>query len=308
MCRRVVGPAARSSIRDAFVRGYFPRYGTVALDPYYMAVFRQMVRQCNLSHLFIDPDLPPGDTVQGSIRQPHQRIRPQDSPRAMPQSPPPSDQYDALATAVRQRRDYLCLSQRSIYAAGGPSPATLNKIENPSGDDPASARTLEKLDSVLQWEPGTSRRVLAGEITVEDATQQSRSTVPEAHDSTSDPLSPWSFILTLSQDTINYILDTYNLPDVPPSLHARGEKLVQQLSDHYTTMLLETYGGPNRTTPPLIQATIGGSLTADEPPSDSAEHERWLYRRWLIGMPVNDPQAERRFRRHWARRTEQPPE
>jgi hypothetical protein len=212
--------------------------------------------------------------------------------------------WNALADAVRHRRQELSLSRRAVYSAGGPSLATLAKIENPTADTaPPTPISLGRLDSGLRWPAGTAQAVLSGRLPPDDAAAKATSEFPDPDNPADDPLSPWSFILTLSQEVINYILDTYERPGTTPELHQRGESLVTDISDHYTTLLLEVYGGPDQETPPLLQAVIAGSLSAPEPPVGTAEHERWLYRRWLVGMPV-DNQSSRRFAQHWKRRSE----
>lgn len=64
-----------------------------------------------------------------------------------------------LALAVRARRDELDLTQMQVAALGGPSNATLTKVEDEEGTEGISRATLRKLDAALKWEPGSARRV-----------------------------------------------------------------------------------------------------------------------------------------------------
>jgi hypothetical protein len=70
--------------------------------------------------------------------------------------------WDQLARAVRQRRTELGLSQAAVAARGGPSDFVISRIEN--NDEPRPrADTLRKLDTGLDWDPGTSRQLVFGE-------------------------------------------------------------------------------------------------------------------------------------------------
>lgn len=66
----------------------------------------------------------------------------------------------SLAHYVRLRRTELDVTQMEIWEAGGPSNSTLTAIEN--GRPPVPSRsTLQKLDKVLGWVPGSARRTIA---------------------------------------------------------------------------------------------------------------------------------------------------
>lgn len=72
-----------------------------------------------------------------------------------------SADLERLAAAVLARREELDLTQKAVYADGGPSDTTLSKIE--AGTHPVSPSTLRKLDKGLQWERGSARRIFKGE-------------------------------------------------------------------------------------------------------------------------------------------------
>jgi hypothetical protein len=66
-----------------------------------------------------------------------------------------------LADHVKARRDEKDWSQLDVYNRGGPSNSTLTAIE--AARPPAPSRsTIRKLDIALDWEPGSTRDVLAG--------------------------------------------------------------------------------------------------------------------------------------------------
>lgn len=73
------------------------------------------------------------------------------------------DALERLAEAVGRRRAELGLTYASVAAAGGPSPATMRRIEHPTASTAMPrARSLGRLDAALRWERGSAAGVLAG--------------------------------------------------------------------------------------------------------------------------------------------------
>ena len=66
-----------------------------------------------------------------------------------------------FATTVRETMSRLGLTQADVAARGGPSDTTLRKILE-GLDVGVSIATLKKLDSALEWEPGSAARALEG--------------------------------------------------------------------------------------------------------------------------------------------------
>lgn len=66
-----------------------------------------------------------------------------------------------LGRAVRDRRTELGMTQDDVGRAGGPSDVTVRGIENVTARK-VYATTLGKLDTALQWEPGTAAAHLHG--------------------------------------------------------------------------------------------------------------------------------------------------
>lgn len=82
------------------------------------------------------------------------------------------EQWEALAEAVRRRRDSLRLRQSDLEALGGPGPGTVRNIEQAARKTYAS-RTFAQLERALSWPNGTADRILAGTATgTEVATPQ----------------------------------------------------------------------------------------------------------------------------------------
>lgn len=73
----------------------------------------------------------------------------------------PRDAVTRLATAVKDRRAHLGLTQIQVWKAGGPSAPTLTAIEGAT-QSVISTVTLTKLDTGLGWAPGTAVRILSG--------------------------------------------------------------------------------------------------------------------------------------------------
>lgn len=72
-----------------------------------------------------------------------------------------SDNWEALAEAVKRRREELRLTQGDIQERGGPSTAKLREIENRRTEalSPSKRRDLER---ALRWTPGSIDVILAG--------------------------------------------------------------------------------------------------------------------------------------------------
>jgi transcriptional regulator with XRE-family HTH domain len=67
----------------------------------------------------------------------------------------------ALANYVRARRVALNLNQGDLASRGGPGVVTVGKIERGEIAKP-EVSTLRRLDTALQWEPGSAAAVLDG--------------------------------------------------------------------------------------------------------------------------------------------------
>lgn len=71
--------------------------------------------------------------------------------------------WDALAYAVRARRERLGLTQKNVNQRGGPSEATMNKLEQ-ARDTPFKPMTLSRVDKALGWKDGTAHGIVTGDI------------------------------------------------------------------------------------------------------------------------------------------------
>jgi hypothetical protein len=71
--------------------------------------------------------------------------------------------WDALAYAVRARRERLGFTQKNVNQRGGPSEATMNKLEQ-ARDTPFKPNTLAKVDKALGWKDGTAHGIVTGDI------------------------------------------------------------------------------------------------------------------------------------------------
>lgn len=72
---------------------------------------------------------------------------------------PGSLDWARLGRAIVAQRNRLGLSQEDISAAGGPSHATLRRIER-GEPGPYQSRTLERLEAVLEWKVGVIDAIL----------------------------------------------------------------------------------------------------------------------------------------------------
>lgn len=69
--------------------------------------------------------------------------------------------WQTLAVAVQRRRARLGITQEEVASLGGPSSATVRKIEA-AGDSSYRAKTLFELDDALGWRKGTSQELVEG--------------------------------------------------------------------------------------------------------------------------------------------------
>jgi hypothetical protein len=72
----------------------------------------------------------------------------------------PMDGRKALAKAFGAYVDDRGLTQTDVAARGGPSTTSQTKIRKTT--KPVSPQTLQKIDKVTGWPPGTSARIIAG--------------------------------------------------------------------------------------------------------------------------------------------------
>jgi hypothetical protein len=216
------------------------------------------------------------------------------------------DRWHTFARAISGRREALALTQREVYAAGGPSPTTLVRWETgEEPENPPRAKSLARLDASLRWPNGTSRKLLDGDLIAEDAIQlppRSGSGSPLGGDgdptSLESALDPTRVITDLSGRILRYLMASTSIDGIDPSLAEEGEELAELVSEYYITLLLERYGGPDRELPDTIGSVVIPALTAPEPAQGSPEHQRWSYRRWLAGVSFPNDSA-RDFQQYW---------
>ena len=72
-----------------------------------------------------------------------------------------ADGWQRLGRCVRERRNELGLTQAEVYAAGGPSPATLYLLESGQRDS-YRPRLLRGLERAMGWQAHSITVVLAG--------------------------------------------------------------------------------------------------------------------------------------------------
>lgn len=214
------------------------------------------------------------------------------------------DRWGTFARVLSKRRESLDLTQREVYAAGGPSPTTQVRWE--SGEVPSSQprpRILMKLDAALRWPAGTAKKVLDGELAAEEAIH-----LPQGPDRVTDPgsleaaLDPSRLVTELAARILRYIMATRSMPTIAPELAEEGDALTEQVSEHYATLLLERHGGPDQQIPDEIANLLFPTLTSPEPARGTPEHHRWAYRRWLAGVSFPDEHASD-FQAYWDSRT-----
>ncbi|MGP9725278.1 helix-turn-helix domain-containing protein [Corynebacterium sp. AOP40-9SA-29] len=213
-----------------------------------------------------------------------------------------SDRRSTFARVLTARRNALGLTQRDVYAAGGPTPATLIRWERGADSDvpPPRPTALERLDGPLRWDPGTALKLYKGEINAEETLY--RTPVPDDSSSESAIFQALDLSYIVMNQTgliIQYISATLGIEGIDPALKERGSELKEEVLELYTTLMLHHFGGPGQTLPNNIGPLLTPALDAEEPPKGTPEHHRWAYRRWLAGEPFGSDGEEEVFRKYW---------
>ena len=86
-----------------------------------------------------------------------------------------TNDYAALGTALRARRERRRMTRAQVAAAGGPSPATIQRIESGEIKTGLAPATKQDLEQALELEDGWIDRFLAG------ATREPEPAVLESH-------------------------------------------------------------------------------------------------------------------------------
>ena len=75
----------------------------------------------------------------------------------------PAPRLDLLAAAIKKRRDVLNMTQGAVERAGGPTEATVSRLERGEGRAPRT-RTRRELEYALRFQDWLVDRILAGDI------------------------------------------------------------------------------------------------------------------------------------------------
>ncbi|WP_306363934.1 hypothetical protein [Nocardia sp. CC227C] len=223
------------------------------------------------------------------------------------------DLQQRFGRIVADRREELGLSRPDVRGAGGPSVATMARVENPgAGTAAPSPATLRLLDIGLRWTEGSAARALHGG----DPTRRGEQ-APDAGGRDRCPgreRDPLNFrLVELDIDVVDALIaaadrcfqlcDRADLP-APAQEAARAVKdqlgvAVGRLAAAQATEVLERAGGPGNEVPRNIERLIGALLAAP-PTATGIERENQQYRRWLAGNATDlDPVLAESFVRRW---------
>ncbi|ATL65108.1 helix-turn-helix domain-containing protein [Nocardia terpenica] len=222
---------------------------------------------------------------------------------------------ERFGAIVAGRREELGLSRPDVRAAGGPSVATMARLENPhAGTAPPSPATLRLLDAGLRWADGSAARALSGGDPLargEHVPGKDAVDLPSAPSRERDPLS--FRVVELDIDVVGALIaaadrcfqfcDRTDLPTAAQeAAHAVKEQLavaVGRLAAAQATEVLERAGGPGIEIPPHIERLLG-ALLVTPPTAIGIERDNQQYRRWLAGSATDlDPALTDAFARRW---------
>ncbi|MFE1595037.1 multiprotein-bridging factor 1 family protein [Nocardia sp. NPDC058705] len=215
---------------------------------------------------------------------------------------------------VAERRGELGLSRKEVGAAGGPSVATLARVEHPGdGTAPPSPKTLKLLDIGLRWAPGSARLALHGGDPAAVAEPSPTSSSGEIE---SDPLA--FRLVEVDIDVVDSLVGAADLffqlcdrTDLPEAAQQAAQMVKEQLgiavgrlAAAQATEVLERAGGPGRELPKGIERLLGALLAAP-PVTTGGDCEDQQYRRWLAAKAIDlDPAGVDRFTRRWRSKLE----
>lgn len=201
---------------------------------------------------------------------------------------------------IKARRDALGLTQRDIYAKGGPSPSTLIRWEHGHNhSSPARKKALSNLDHALDWAPGTAHALYNGNISAQEALHNSSSSHHSAtRQQDYDPLDPAHLIEEYGQRLITFVNNLILSDMLPDDMKAEARQLHSQLVRADILHLLQTRQQDQleeRFAPLNFANTVLILSAANKPQPGSTEYERWSYITWRTGGWV-PPKDAARFR------------
>ncbi|WP_328813496.1 XRE family transcriptional regulator [Rhodococcus sp. NBC_00297] len=194
------------------------------------------------------------------------------------------DGYGRLAEYAWKRRTQLGLSRPQVRERGGPSVPTLKDIEEGSGRT-VSAGTLGKLDTGLEWQPGSAADVLrGGEPRSKSSTDVDAVLGP---DTVVVSVRVVLDLLSISRELDAMARDRQDLAGLS-ALSRRMGVALRPIYGEYVTRLFEENRRRNGSLSP-IYAMFGQLLDEPSESTDEVEREERLYRRWLAGRDVDVP-------------------
>lgn len=200
------------------------------------------------------------------------------------------DRLSRFGERVAARRRDLNLRLTHVPDLGGPSATRMTSIEHGTGPEPKPS-TLDKLDSVLRWEPGSALRVLHGGEPVELSQPQPQSSLNFTDGAFSIPNDEVATILSTMRRLDSQLRKASNTIMANPEFHTAYREhsaAVSNIIGRWVTDLLERNADPGRPLPPLLELSLGPYL--DTEPDDETgliDWEEQMYRRWLAGRVSN---------------------
>ncbi|NLE82412.1 MAG: helix-turn-helix domain-containing protein [Rhodococcus sp.] len=205
-----------------------------------------------------------------------------------------------LGDYVLSRRRGLGMTRDAVRAAGGPSDTRLASIEEGTGPAPTPS-TLRKLDTALQWTPGSAATVQRGGTPTELVSSSEPATFTGV-----------SQVAVAADELANLIGATDRLEAEMRSQHRTAEVdgalanlrvAVSALAGRWATDLLERNAGAAGYVSPVIELAMGHLLDAPVDGTPEPERTERQYRRWLAQRDVTLTGEQReQFEKRLARR------
>lgn len=167
----------------------------------------------------------------------------------------PSDQaWQFLARLVRERREYIGLSQEELVQYGGPGKSTVGKFEN-ARQRSYPARTQQQMEKALGWERGSIRTLLE---------------LAEKHDE--------AMLEAIAADYIEEVLPDLTLGDIAEvpvrrASQLRDDELLAELTYRMKRYAADAETPPTRESSNIVALRPDPSFEGHEPPLDAAADE-----------------------------------
>ena len=184
----------------------------------------------------------------------------------------PQSSRPSFGRALRDRRHELGLSIEDVAELDGPSPSSLNRLENDKVINP-HRKTMQALDRILQWDEGTTQRLFRDSQARDEHSSSSRPALLIHEDEIAELMTWNSLLAQHHQHTGDFTASTFTdkITAITNTLLGRWIDTTIESNDPVALRL-------------LTNIVSNQPLVAPESP----DYDGQLYRRWRLGLIPDD--------------------